>query len=573
MTDHFSSARGMGNKSNSTRLLLWFMCGWFIVNAFQAYFLGVDADEAYYWMLSQQLDWGYFDHPPVVTLLIQAGESFGHGPFFTRLGTLLISTCSIAVIYAALPDDLKNLKYYLWLFAATLLFNVYSFITTPDAPLLFFSACFFYAYKRFLKAETLGNTLLMALSVTGMFYSKYHGVLPVLFVVLSNLRLLANPKCWLMAAIVIILFFPHLYWQYAHEWATVKFHLFERATKKYKIEYTTNYLLGQLLVWGPVISIFFYISLHKIKTKDKLVRAHLFNFTGILSLFFLSSFRNNVQPHWTLVAGTSFVVLFMYLIVNGTDTFRRAFLTLCYINIALILITRILFFIPGSPVVKIKNYKPFFQARAWADSIYQKAGATPVIFTNSYSAPSLYRFYHPDVTTIGYNTKTYRKTNYSISNEEKKLDGKDAFWFREGAPADSLIKIFSAYKDGNLVPVKNFSAIQNLKIRVTGLPQKVKKGQHLTVHLKIENNSTDTIYNRNGLVIEYSYTPLSYTVNNGAGSMNFTESVIPPGYTTTIPFTIVAPAETGKNRILFSFRNGIFDGNFASDYYRLEVAD
>ncbi|MGZ3939646.1 MAG: ArnT family glycosyltransferase, partial [Flavisolibacter sp.] len=69
---------------------------------------GLDGDEAYYWTYSRHLQWGYFDHPPVVALSVKLGELFGHGRLFTRLGAVLLSTLTIYFGYRALPDRLKD---------------------------------------------------------------------------------------------------------------------------------------------------------------------------------------------------------------------------------------------------------------------------------------------------------------------------------------------------------------------------------------------------------------------------------------------------------------------------------
>ena len=564
--------RSAGAARPEDRRLLWFfMIAWFVINCFQAAFLGVDGDEAYYWVLSRNIDWGYFDHPPFVTLLINLGESVGHGPFFMRLGTILVSTLTVGMIYLALPDGLKNIRTYLLVFSATLVLHVYGFITTPDAPLLFFSALFFYGYKKYLQQESIANILIMALVVTGMLYSKYHGVLPVGFVVLSNLKLLRKPGFWLMVAIVATLFIPHLLWQNNHDWATVKFHLIERGTKKYKVEFTTNYILGQLLVWGPVISLLFYWYIRKIRPVDKLVRAHLFNFAGVLLFFFLSSFKNNVQPHWTLVAAPSYIVLFLWLLQYGNNKFRRLFLRLCYTNIAIIIIARILFLLPDSPFSAIGNYKPFFHAKEWAQTIHEKAEGRPVLFTNSYIMPSLYLFYNPGEKTFGYNTRTYRKNHYNINRMDDALNGQNIFYYREGELVDTAIKIETKYKSGNLVPIEPFVSVSDLKIRALNLPKEIKAGSGVEVLLELTNTGRSAILNRNILSIEYSYSPLSYVVNEGKESMPLLQKEIPPGFKDTLAFTITAPAETGKNRVLFSIRNGILPGNFASGYYPLKV--
>ena len=98
----------------------------------------------------------------MVALSIKLGELFGHGYFFTRLGTILFSTATIYFGFKALPDRLQDAKNYILVFASVLIFHIYSFVTTPDAPLLFFTALFFYAYKRYLQKENAVNVFFLA---------------------------------------------------------------------------------------------------------------------------------------------------------------------------------------------------------------------------------------------------------------------------------------------------------------------------------------------------------------------------------------------------------------------------
>jgi hypothetical protein len=62
------------DQKNSFRLLAGFICCWVLLNSLQALFTGIYPDEAYYWVYSLNLQWGYFDHPPVVALGIKIGE-------------------------------------------------------------------------------------------------------------------------------------------------------------------------------------------------------------------------------------------------------------------------------------------------------------------------------------------------------------------------------------------------------------------------------------------------------------------------------------------------------------------
>ena len=45
----------------------------FIINTSFIGSFELSYDESYYWMYSQFMDWGYFDHPPMVALFIKMG--------------------------------------------------------------------------------------------------------------------------------------------------------------------------------------------------------------------------------------------------------------------------------------------------------------------------------------------------------------------------------------------------------------------------------------------------------------------------------------------------------------------
>ena len=47
-----------------------------IVNLLQACYTELLDDEAYYWMYSRHLAWGYFDHPPMIAVMIKTGYFF-----------------------------------------------------------------------------------------------------------------------------------------------------------------------------------------------------------------------------------------------------------------------------------------------------------------------------------------------------------------------------------------------------------------------------------------------------------------------------------------------------------------
>lgn len=549
------------------------MAAWFVLNCLQAAFLGVEGDESYYWVLSQQLDWGYFDHPPMVALLIKMGESIAHGPLFTRLGTVFISTLTIPIIFAALPEKLQHAKLFILLFLSIVILHVYGFVATPDAPLLFFSALFFYGYKSFLKKENVYSILMLTVSITGMFYSKYHGILPVFFVVVSNPKLLTRINFWIVILLATLLFLPHLYWQYLNDWPTFRYHLNERLGKPYEVSFTALYFMGQLLIWGPFVSFFFFTSIWKISVRDPLIRAYLFTYVGILLFFLLSSFKYKIEPHWTLVAATAYIALFIQILKEIPLKSRSRFFNIAILNIVLILIARVLLFLPISFFQKSSNYAPIFLGKNWANKVYLRAGDKPVLFTNSYILPSLYKYYHPNANSIGYNTKAYRKTHYSLSTEDCKYNGQDILEYK--FMADSIRNkdiIYFPLKSGKLVPYREYTCINNLKLTAINLPSIVKANSTFPIKIIIENKGKSTIkITEESLRIDYAFFSTKINYINSEDRFVLPDKIIPPDYKTTVTILVKAPRKIGEYRFLLSIVNGHLEGNFASPFYKIEI--
>src|SRR5215469_18925269 len=89
-------------QKSSGKLIWYMLVGWTALNAVQAYVQEIHADEAYYWLYSKFLDWGYFDHPPMVALFIRIGDSIMHNELGLRLITVLTSTASVYLLWLIL---------------------------------------------------------------------------------------------------------------------------------------------------------------------------------------------------------------------------------------------------------------------------------------------------------------------------------------------------------------------------------------------------------------------------------------------------------------------------------------
>ena len=328
---------------DSGQKLLWALLGiWLAVNLLQAGLTELDPDEAYYWMYSHALDWGYFDHPPAVALLIRLGTAFAPGTLGIRIGFALLQLGCFYFVWllAGRPSQKKEVLTFVGLLAAMPLLEVYGFIATPDGPLLFFTALFFWLYQRFLDRKGRWvEALLLGAGMAALLYSKYHGVLLIFFILLSNLKLLRRPGFYLASIFGFLLFLPHLYWQYAHGFPSFLYHLKGR-DDAYELKFTITYVLNQMVIFSPLLFPFLVQALRQRPVEGALGRAFYFVIYGFWAFFFYASFKGHVEPQWTAILSIPFVLL-LYRQSQISERFGRMVRILSAITIFLILLARL----------------------------------------------------------------------------------------------------------------------------------------------------------------------------------------------------------------------------------------
>ena len=167
--------------------LVVFYSSWLLIQLIQSATTELLDDEAYYWMYSLFPAWGYFDHPPVISVLISAGYALFPGEFGVRLFPVIFTTGSLYIIQLLLKKPNYTLFYAICYSLA--IAQIGGIMAVPDASLMFFVALFFLQYKRFLENLSLANTILLALCASAMLYTKYQAVLILFFTIISNLKL------------------------------------------------------------------------------------------------------------------------------------------------------------------------------------------------------------------------------------------------------------------------------------------------------------------------------------------------------------------------------------------------
>lgn len=423
------------------RIWPWLLL-WGVVDLLCALFCEIHADEAYYRLYGQFLAWGYFDHPPMVGLMTAVSAALVPATSLilknlsVRLVTVLIHVGTVYIVWRTIVEGVgckvysvkEMLTRFLLVAASIPMFCAYGFLTTPDAPLLFFTALFFYAYRRFLsqepraKSQEIGNILLLGLSMAGMLYSKYIAVLVIGFTLLGNLSLLRNGKAWAAVGIAAGLMVPHLLWQYTNNFPSFTYHLVSRATT-YQPLYTLEFIPNQLAVFNPIVwALMCWLGGRAIMQNDPYKRSMGLTIIGMQVFFLIMSFRGHVEPHWTIASAIPAIIL----LTEEEQLWKRGVKIALGVCVGLILLAHVILMLNILPAqTGLAGKQPYYE------QIHAEAQGFPVVFDGSFQAPSLYRFYYNDEAVL-VRSAGNRYTQFDLWHLERELMGQPACVRRKG---------------------------------------------------------------------------------------------------------------------------------------------
>ncbi len=456
--------------------LRWFFIAWITLNLFQAYSTQLLDDEAYYWVYSRQLDWGYFDHPPMIAFLIKLGYAIFPNELGVRLFMVILNGITLWLIHKML--FVKNDRLFMALAASMAVLQIGGVLAVPDIPLTFFTALFFWQYKQFLEKNSLVSALWLGLVMALLLYSKYHGILIIFFTVLSYPRLALQSRAWLAVATGLLLFLPHLWWQYQHDFPSVWYHLRERNAPQYRLAFTMEYLGGQLLFAGPLIGWLLYYAVIKEKTPDRLGRALKYSSLGIIVFFALSTVKGRVEANWTAPVLVPLLVL-AHRWLSPRDRFSVWVYRLCLPVLALIFILR-LYMAVDIPSLNEAFRDEMHNNPGWAAAIKEKAAGRPVVFTNSYQYPSKYWFYAGD-TAFGLNTTAYRRNLYNFSSLEAQFMHRAVYLVETSSRRDGADSILTPKGIFRGTGIPSFQSWSGIRLQPLALPLRFVSGKRQTM--------------------------------------------------------------------------------------------
>lgn len=296
-----------------------------------AAFVPLFPDEAYYWDWSRTLQPGYFDHPPLIALLVRAGTAlFGDTPFGVRFFPVFAGTGAAAGMVLTtreLAGD-EAAKLAALVLACLPLAAAGFVLATPDAPMLCAVAWALYAVVRALRAPVSSRVSLRWWATAGALAGvamagKYTSVLiPVAITIacVAHLRLqnrFGEPGPYLAVLVATLVLAPVLWWNARHDWVSFQFQLghglgVARGGALGALRRELELVGGQLGLVSPILCFFLLRAIWRsfAYTPDGVPFVLAVAASVSLAFFAFSASRRSVEANWPALAWLPAVVLF-----------------------------------------------------------------------------------------------------------------------------------------------------------------------------------------------------------------------------------------------------------------------
>ena len=461
-------------KMLKTRNILILFASIIALRLIVALTMGLMPQDAYYFFYSENLDWSYFDHPPMVAYMLKLFTSIlGTSVWAIKMTNFIVTMGSLYFFhYLAklfLSKDKANVASIMY--GSTLLLTVLSINTTPDVPLiLFWTLTIIALYKAVFEGKLI-YWILGGILAGMSFDSKYTaaiivaGLIFFLLVSKNYRRYLFSKEILLFLIFFGITIYPIYYWNEQHDWISFSFQTSGRSGSVSKFGLKPKYFFGnlgtQLGLLLPVLFYFVYKVIFKyggqtIKKKalpsDK--KLFLLSFSVPILLFFsLISLVYWVKLNWMMPGYVTAVIL------------AAPFIKKKYIKPQLItaIVVNILFFVQVAFYpVNVKSDDTWYGWEELSEKIkdVKKEHTDTFIFSNDGYKTSAVMNYYLDEKVYSGNVIGYGGLQFSIVDKDlSHLEGKDAIFIDSEKRFKNLEKSGTERKD----LMKYFSNVEELE--------------------------------------------------------------------------------------------------------------
>jgi len=194
--------------------------------------------EVYYWSYSLNLQWNYFDHPPVVAWLIRltTANLLLHNELFVRIGAIISSAiCTWLIFKIGKIIHNRQTGWYAALLYTSFIYGslLAGTFILPDSPQMVFWLLSLLVLIRIIHTPGNNSRHIFQWCLFGLLsglciMSKVHGVFlwlgVIMYALFINRNWLKTPGLYLSAIITIIIISPIVIWNFQHDYANYTFH-------------------------------------------------------------------------------------------------------------------------------------------------------------------------------------------------------------------------------------------------------------------------------------------------------------------------------------------------------------
>ncbi len=278
-------------------------------------------DEAYYWLWSKNLAAGYYDHPPMVALVIRLGTLIGGDTEFgVRVVAVLLALPATWAVWraGAILFGERVAAVAALYFNLTLMVGAGTLIVTPDAPLIV--ACAFVLYFLAKVAETGRGVWWLAVGVVAglALLSKYSalmlgaGIVLWLALVPEMRRWLRTPWLYLGGFVSLALFTPVILWNAQHGYVSFIKQFGRAQFDSFEPWYLLEFVGAQIGLATPSIFVLGVAGLYALTSGRGTSRAGRVLIAALVwptvIYFIVHSFHNRVEGNWLAPIYPAFAV-------------------------------------------------------------------------------------------------------------------------------------------------------------------------------------------------------------------------------------------------------------------------
>lgn len=272
-----------------------------------AWIIPLSGDEAYFVIWAKNLDFGYYDHPPMVGWFLHLMLYLGSAEVILRLPAILTSIVIGYGIYRLLkPLDESKAALVAMLFLVSPV-NILNVLVTTDTPLLLFAFFSMAALYKALQQDKLIWYVLAGVCFGLAFLSKYFAVLLglsyLVYFIFSEKSREKTGGFILLYLASLPFALVNIYWNYTHCWDNILFNLFNRNEgAQFSVGTIFAFIGVQLYLLTPPLLWYLYKFRDAFwqKVRRDQFRIFLFIFVVPMAVFALLSLKKTVGLHWVL---------------------------------------------------------------------------------------------------------------------------------------------------------------------------------------------------------------------------------------------------------------------------------